>query len=169
MRTYLKWLLPVLVLGMLSYLAWGFRAKLTRKQEVAERIQHMPTFRAEGINHVLLTNDSLAHVPAVLVFFDPDCDHCQREADELSKKATTLAPAQVLLLSSAPLPALSTFAKVHKLTNVPDLRVAHIDRQVAYDTFGFASVPDVLIYHADGSLAKRFKGETSVEAIRRQL
>lgn len=73
------------------------------------------------------------------------------------------------MLSSAPVMALQTFAKVHKLNTTPTLQVAHIDRQTAYDTFGFAAVPDVLIYHADGTLSKRFRGETSVDAIKRHL
>lgn len=73
------------------------------------------------------------------------------------------------MLSAAPVPALKTFAQTYQLSNVPGLRVAHIDRQVARETFGFSSVPDVLIYHADGTLSHRFKGETSIAAIARHL
>ena len=107
--------------------------------------------------------------PAVLIYFDPDCDHCQREADELRQHAATLASAQVLMLSSAPVSALKTFAKSHQIANLTNLQIAHIDRLVAYETFGFTSVPDVLVYHADGTLSKHFRGETSIAAIARCL
>ncbi|GAB2581693.1 peroxiredoxin family protein [Spirosoma areae] len=169
MRTHLKWALPVLVLAVLAYLGWGFTNKLNHKQQVAKRIQTLPDFTAYSIDRSEISSAALSNRPAVLIYFDPDCDHCQREAAELQKKAASLASAQVLMLSSAPAPALKTFAKTHKINNLPNVQVAHIDKQTAYETFGFTSVPDVLIYHADGSLAKHFRGETSIEVVARHL
>ena len=169
MSTYLKWTLPVLVIGLLSYLAWGFTTKLHHKQETAERIQTLPTFTAYSLDRSKISAVSLAGRPAVLLYFDPDCDHCQREADEFSQHAATLAEAQVVMLSSAPVPALKTFAKAHRLNSLTNLQVAHVDRLAAYETFGFTSVPDVLVYHADGTLSKHFRGETSIAAIAKCL
>lgn len=169
MKMYMKWALPVLVLAVLSYLAWGFTTKLNRQKVVVERTRTLPDFTAYSLDSSIVSRAELLNRPAVLIYFDPDCDHCQREADELRKKATLLAPAQVLMLSSAPLSALNEFAKTHRINSIANLRVAHIDRKTAYETFGFASVPDVMIYRTDGSLAKRFRGETSVEAIARHL
>ncbi len=169
MRTCLKWALPVLVLTVLAYLGWGFTSTLNRKKQFAEQIQTLPEFTAYSIDRSEISGATLANRPAVLIYFDPDCDHCQREADELHKKAALLKSAHVIMLSSASLPALKTFANTHQINGLPTVRIAHINRQTAYETFGFASVPDVLIYHANGSLAKRFRGETSVEAIARHL
>ncbi|MCX6215433.1 hypothetical protein [Spirosoma sp.] len=169
MKTYLKWGLPLLVAGLIAYLSWEFTTKLHRKQETAGRIQTLPAFNAYTINRSAINQAALGNRPAVLIYFDPDCDHCQREADELRRKASSLSSARVIMLSSAPLPALATFARVHQLNGLPTVQVAHMDRKAAYETFGFAAVPDVLIYHADGSLAKRFRGETSIEAIARHL
>ncbi len=169
MRTYLKWILLLLVVGLLSYLGWGFTSKLHRKQEATERIKELPDFTAYGVDHSKISRATFVGRPTVLIYFDPDCDHCQREADELYKKAALLASAQILMLSSARLPELKTFVQMKQLNQLSNVVVAHIDRQVAYETFGFTSVPDVLIYHADGSLAKQFRGETSIEAIVRHF
>lgn len=98
MKTYLKWALPVLVLVVLAYLVWGFTNKLNRKKEVAERIQTLPDFVAYSFDHSKINRITLANRPAVLIYFTPDCDHCQREADELHKKASLLASAQTLML-----------------------------------------------------------------------
>lgn len=167
MRNYLKWGLPVLVVGMLAYLGWGFTTKLHRKQEASERIKALPAFTAYSLNRSRITTATLANRPAVLIFFDPDCEHCQQEAGEIHKHAAVLADAQVL--TSAPVPALKTFAQAYQLTDLPNVQIAQIDRKVAYETFGFTSVPDVLVYHADGSLSKHFRGETSLKAIKRNL
>lgn len=169
MRNYLKWALPALAVGLIAYFGWGFTNKLHHKQATAERIQTLPDFTAYSLTRSKITTASLANRPAVLVYFDPDCDHCQREADELHKHAATLANSQVLMLSAAPVPALKTFAQAHQLNGLPNVEIAQIDRKAAYETFGFTSVPDVLVYHANGSLAKHFRGETSIEAIKRHL
>ncbi|MFD2570640.1 TlpA family protein disulfide reductase [Spirosoma soli] len=169
MKKYLQWGLPIFILATLSYFVWGFTTKLNRKKEVAQRVQTLPNFTASLLDRSVISKTTLAGQPVVLLYFDPDCDHCQREADELYKKSVLLKQAMIVMLSSAPISDLTTFTEAYKLNALPNVRVAHIDRQVAYDTLGFTSVPDVLIYHADGSLAKHFKGETSVEAIARHL
>ncbi|WP_077920823.1 redoxin domain-containing protein [Spirosoma sp. 209] len=164
MNRYVKWALPLLVLGLMTYFGWGFASALSRKREAAERIHTLPACAVtplSGQSVQLLATGR----PLVLVYFDPDCDHCQREANELRQNAHQLAHADIWLLSAAPLLALNAFAQAHQLNTISNLHVAHITQQKAYDTFGFTSVPDLLIYHADGSLAKRFRGETSVTAI----
>ncbi|MEZ0487348.1 peroxiredoxin family protein [Fibrella aquatica] len=168
MRTYLKWGVATALLGTLAYLVWGFTTQLSRKKAVAQRTQTLPACTVQPISGEPFTLTS-AGKPTVLIYFDPDCDHCQREARALRKEGAALANATVVMLSSAPVPALKTFTQTYQLASVPGLRVAHIDRQVAHDTFGFATVPDVLIYHADGTLSHRFKGETSIAAIARHL
>ncbi|WP_338870398.1 hypothetical protein WBJ53_22675 [Spirosoma sp. SC4-14] len=169
MRTYLKWGLPLLVVALLSYLIWGFTNKLNQKQKTADRIQTLPTFTAYGLDSSVIHTAQLANRPTVFIYFDPDCEHCQREAEELHKRASLLNNAAIILLSSAPLTILKTFAQTYQLGKLTNVQVAHIDRKSAYETFGFTSIPDILIYRSNGSLAKHFQGETSIEAIARYI
>ena len=180
MRTYLKWGVAALLLGTLAYLIWDFTTQLNRKKAVAQRTQTLPACTVQDISGETFTIDPQGK-PTVLIFFGPDCEHCQSEARELREQGASLSGARVVMLSAAPISALKTFVQTYQLGNpavaggpasgraVPDFRVAHIDRQVARETFGFSSVPDVLIYHADGTLSHRFKGETSIAAIARHL
>jgi thiol-disulfide isomerase/thioredoxin len=167
-RTYLKWGIGVALLGALAYLGWGFTSKLNHKKAIAQRTQMLPPVSVEtlGGQRVVVAGQGQ---PTVLLFIEPDCDHCQREAAELYQQHDKLAGAAVFVLSAAPFSELKTFAQTYRLLGLSNVQVAHIERSVAHDTFGFATTPDVLIYHADGSLSKRFKGETSIEAIRRHL
>ena len=165
MRIALKWALPLLILAMLFYLIKGFTNTLSHKQKTAKRIQTLPAFTAYGLDSSAIDITALANHPIVFVYFDPDCDHCQREAHELRQKAALLNKAHVLMLSAAPVSDLKNFTQTYQLTKLPNVQVAHIDRKVAYETFGFSSVPDVLIYRANGSLVKHFRGKTGIEAI----
>jgi len=164
MKRYVKWALPLLVLSLVTYSGWGFTSTLSHKREAAERIHTLPTCAVTPLSGGPIRLAATGR-PLVLVYFDPDCDHCQREANELRQNTHQLAHADIWLLSAAPLPALNAFAQAYQLNTTSNLHLAHIAQQTAYDTFGFTSVPNVLIYHADGSLAKRFRGETSVTAI----
>lgn len=94
MKTYVKWVLPVLVVGLLSYLAWGVTSRLQRKDEVTHRTQKLPDFKATSIAKTLVSQDDFQNKPAVLLYFDPDCEHCQREADELRQQAGKLTDAR---------------------------------------------------------------------------
>ena len=158
-----------MVVAVLSYIAWGFINTLNHKQKTAERIQTLPAFIAHKLDSTIIDVTGLANHPIVFIYFDPECDHCQREAHELRRKSASLNKAQIIMLSTAPLSTLKTFAQTYQLTKLSNVQVAHIDRKIAHETFGFTSVPDVLIYRANGSLAKHFRGETSIEAIARHL
>ena len=168
MRTYLKWSIGAVLLGTLAYLGWGFTTKLGHKKEIARRTQTLPPVVVKSISGQRVTVAGQGK-PTVLLFIEPDCEHCQRQVVELQKHHAKLNGAAVFVLSAAPLAELKAFAQTNWLTDLPNVRVAHVGRGVAHETFGFASTPDILIYHADGLLSKRLKGETSIEAIRRHL
>ncbi len=169
MRTTLRWLIPGLVGVALVSLGWRFTIRLQHKQAVAEGVKTLPSFGVRTTTGDTLTSAMLAQRPCVLVYIDPDCGHCQRQIEQIANAGDALNRADIVLLSAAPLSALNEFAKTHKLTNLAHVRVAHIEAKQAWETFGFATTPDLLIYRANGQLAKHFKGEASAEAIARHL
>jgi len=101
----------------------------------------------------------------VLVYIDPDCDHCVLETKELRAHNSDLRGATVWLVSTAPLDKIRTFARAQQLSTESSLQLAQISSRDVHETFGFASTPEILIYNAQGALAKHFRGQTSVAAI----
>lgn len=156
-----KWLLVGAFLGLSFLLGAGIASRLAHKQNVAEQTRVLPnlTFQSYDGSPVHL---NVGTQPTVLIYFEPDCDHCQQEATEYRKAAQTLEAMRVLWLSSAARPAVEQFAVAYGL--VPN-QVVLLNREVAYKKFGFSAVPNIMIYRADGSLVRRFKGVTSFKEI----
>lgn len=169
MRKLLLWVVPLLILSLVAVLGWRFTTRLRHKQAVTEAVKSLPAFTALTLSGDTVSQQTLQNRAVVLVFIDPDCEHCRHQVEQFRQKTGIADQAEVLLLSAAPISALKKFATAYKLTNAPSLQVAHIDGKAAYETFGFATTPDILIYRANGQLAKHFRGQASAEAILRHL
>lgn len=166
-----KALLLVLILILIGSMSWlGYRsfASLRVKKETMARRQRLAGLLAfRGNRAETLAPDGL--MPTVMVFFNPDCEHCQYEAEELSKHPDLLRNARVWLLSTEPQSALRAFAHRYRLDSLPNVVVARIEPRVAFDSLGFRGVPHLLVYDPDGQLKKEFKGETRWEAVMKAL
>lgn len=106
--------------------------------------------------------------PVVLIYFEPDCDHCQRQASEISRHAMEFGNVCVLWLSKDSLATLRSFAHQYSLLRPPMMQVAQIKPEVAI-ALQFFSTPDIRIYNADHQLVQRYKGETRAAAIINKL
>jgi thiol-disulfide isomerase/thioredoxin len=158
----------LLLIGSMGWLGYRSFASLRVKKETMarrQRLVNIPAF-TEG-RSAFLTPDGAR--PVVVVFFNPACEHCQHEAEELPKHPSLLRAARVWLLSTEPLPLLQTFAQRYRLDSLPGVTVARIEPRAAFDSLGFRGVPHLLVYGSNGTLKKEFRGETRWEAVEKAL
>ena len=95
----------------------------------------------------------------ILIYFNSECEHCQREIHEISKNIGLFDRTQLLLTSFEPQQEAFTFLAQHDLS---DLYLRSTPENVI-DSFS-GGVPQTLIYQ-EGELIKHFKGEVKVSAI----
>jgi thiol-disulfide isomerase/thioredoxin len=103
-----------------------------------------------------------------LIFFNPDCDHCQREAEMLSKNKSMLTGYEVYFVTPDKMEAIAKFAEDYDLLE-PNIH------------FGRANVPDVIkavgpinqvptfFIYRDQKLVARNEGELALEKIQELL
>lgn len=157
------------VVGAVMWLMLQSYQTLQYKKEIETKMQQLPTVSLRGLDSTAVTLTQ-KHQPTVLFYFDPHCEHCQHEATELKKQAQAFNNAQLLWLSTERLWVLRAFEKEYALQKtLPSLTIAQISPQEAHKQFGFRTVPTILIYDAEGHLAKRYVGETKIEAIVKYL
>lgn len=101
----------------------------------------------------------------ILVLFQPDCDHCQREAKQIQEHIEMFKDYEMYFVSDAALPQLSQFAREYKLAGVPNVHFANTTIKDVINTLGPLQSPSVFIYSADSRLVKSFIGETPIENI----
>ena len=153
-----------LALGIGGSFYWKLQQRHERRQQMAT----LPAFAARGLDGTLTADMTQTAGPLVLVYFEPDCDHCQRQATELRRHAADFDDTPIIWLSRDSLAALRHFVATYHLAQPPAMRVWQIKPAVA-KALDFFTTPEIRIYNAQRQLVGRYQGETSAAAIRRKL
>jgi thiol-disulfide isomerase/thioredoxin len=103
--------------------------------------------------------------PVVVLFFSPDCDHCQRETKELLAYKEELKNIQILMVSSAPYPEVREFYETYHLSSMKNIRVGEDVNFKLGSIFKIRTYPSLFVYDQNGILAKAFVGNIGIPAI----
>jgi len=104
--------------------------------------------------------------PTVIIYFHPECEHCQYEASEIGSSSDKFEKANMILITPDDSTVrVEAFAIKYHLWNVDNL-VILLDRSKTFKKyFGTAVVPSLFVYGSDKHLIKLFKGEIQMKAI----
>ncbi|WP_158552633.1 peroxiredoxin family protein [Spirosoma telluris] len=166
MRRVLKIGLFLLVAGLIGGAIVKMNQTLSVKQEQAAKRQKRPDL--SPIQFTKPTNpaqDMIDGKPTLIILFDPDCEHCQYEAEQLQTHHQAFAKASVYLLTTQTPARAQAFSLHYGLDTLAMMHVGTLTREESYRAFGATSVPHIFIYGSDGQLRKEYKGETMIEAL----
>ncbi len=130
-------------------------------------IQHIPPFK------IFTAPDSTAFTdtqlkkdkPFVLMFFSPDCDHCQKEAKELLAYKTELKDVQIVMASPAAFSQIKGFYQEYNIASMPNIVMGQDLNYSLGSKYKLTTYPSLFVYDAAGKLAKAFVGNVGVPVI----
>lgn len=101
----------------------------------------------------------------ILIFYNPDCDHCQRQAQSIRKQMSAFIDWTIYFIAASGDTQARTFAityDLHEQKNVvfATAGITEVDRAM-----GSIGTPSIFIYSDEGKLVKQFDGETPVDDI----
>ncbi len=102
---------------------------------------------------------------SILILYFPDCDHCQREALEISNRLKAFENYDLWFLTTDPFSKMDKFATDYKLNSQPNVYFAQIKFEDVASQFGAVATPSVYIYSESKKLVKAINGETPVDMI----
>ena len=101
----------------------------------------------------------------IIVFFNPDCDHCQREAQAIQSQMEAFKKYTLYFVAPG-LPAdIQLFADTYHLTGYSNVFFAKAEIPDVIRILGPMSTPSLFIYSNEKKLVKKFDGETKIEEI----
>ncbi len=103
--------------------------------------------------------------PTILVFFDPDCDHCQEATKNFTAKIDRFKDVQILMVTIYEFSRIKKFYKDYKLADFPNITLT---RDAVFDLPKFyqvSSIPDVYVYDKNGKLMQHYKKDIPVDEI----
>jgi peroxiredoxin len=147
-------LLATLVLTVASY-----------AQQVAS---DLPALQITGIDGKSFSVKSLKG-KTVIVMYQPDCDHCQREATQIQQNIAAFKAYQIYFITTAPAAEVKKFAAEYKLNMKASVHFGTTTLGNILSTYGPIETPSLYIYNATGGLVKKFNGETDIQVIKKHL
>jgi peroxiredoxin len=148
------------LLFVLCVMAWSAFARPLPLQMVSD----LPTFEISLLNGTKTPVNKLSGKVA-LILFQPDCDHCQREAQQIQQNLKGFKDFKLYFISSATAGEIDRFSKEYKLTNLPNVFFASTSAQNIVNAFGPIEAPSIYLYSSDGKMVEKFNGEVAIEVV----
>lgn len=127
----------------------------------------IPAFNLAKIpdSTVFVNADLQKDKPTVLIFFAPDCDHCQHATKEMTEKMDLLKNVQIVMVSWMDVSFIKKFYADYKLADYPNITLAKDPAFNLLKYYGVHSIPDVFVYDKNGKYLSHFKTKIPVEEI----
>ncbi|NIJ53890.1 TlpA family protein disulfide reductase [Dyadobacter arcticus] len=117
-------------------------------------------------NGQLYNYSQLVPGPVVLIYFSPDCDHCQDFTKDLVKNYNVVANKQVVMVTFQAMDMLKPFVTQYGLASRSNFKVGtEGNSAIVQKYYQIRSFPYIAIYDKKGNLVKTYEGTQPHEKI----
>jgi thiol-disulfide isomerase/thioredoxin len=170
MKKYIKPLVGIILVSVLVFLGYNISKKISYKKEVAERIKTIPEFSFLTLSKETFSKKKLTKgAYKLFVYFNSECNYCQSEAAQISKKLTQFKDTQLIFVSFEPIEGIKEFAKTYNLLNKKNVIFLQDKKMIFEELFDAKRIPFMLLYSKDNQLIEKFKGATKIENILKHI
>ena len=139
------------LLTILSYSAFS---------QTAIGLKKIAPFQIKLTNGQQYTSAQLAKGPVVIIYFSPDCDHCQEFTKDLVKNYPVVANKQVVMITFQAMDMLKPFVTKYNLNQYLNFKVGTEGTSyLVQKYYQIRSFPYIAIYDKAGNLVKTYEGE----------
>ena len=134
--------------------------------------KELPAFDAEHLNgkDTFNTFNIPTGKPVLIIYFSPDCDHCQKMIDELLPDMDKLKNVNVYFMSFMPLKAMEIFNRMRHMEKYENVKFIGRDFRFFFPTFyGTSSVPNVVLYDKNKKFVKLWPNGANIKEIQAEL
>lgn len=144
---------PLVILLLFLTSTFAFSQSKSGAQKIAP-------FQIRLTNGQQYTSAQLAAGPVVLIYFSPDCDHCQNFTKDLLKNYSVVANKQVVMVTFQSMEMLKPFVSQYSLGTYPNFKVGTEGTSYLVQRYyQIRSFPYIAIYDKKGNLVRTFEGE----------
>jgi hypothetical protein len=130
-------------------------------------IKILPKFRLVSLDGARIVNSEniSAGKPSVFFYFDPECDHCQKETKEIIEHRERLKKVRFYLFSSATIEEIQNFSKYYGLDTLTNFFVGRDYEYSFYNVFLPSTIPYMAVYDHRNNLSKIYNGEADISSL----
>jgi thiol-disulfide isomerase/thioredoxin len=143
---------------------------IKEKKITGDNIKMLKNFCALNIvNDNEFCINLLPNKPIILMFMNPECDHCQEEIKQIKRNKDKLKDISILLITSAPIKQVTDFYFVNGLSNLSNLQFLSDENMNITNDFDVHAIPSIFLYNDKRELVYKFNGEIKIEALLKYL
>ena len=167
-----KWLLILilfLISGILILLVSGMVSKIEKARQLSEKIRIMPDFSFQTIDGAAFNSREIRSGPALVIRFDPECEHCRYEISELMNSPIPYSGTRIIMISSANTDSVKKLLSIYDLPSKPFVTALADTSALFGNIFGSDFIPSNYIYDKKLRLVRVLFGEVKTETIQKYL
>jgi peroxiredoxin len=170
MRKKLLLIIISCVIVIIGWLGYSTYKRIKIKESAGAKMSDLPDFHFPTLTNSSISKKDLPrNTPILVIYFNPDCEHCQYEAIELRKNIGLFKDVKILMISPATKKEIITFFEEYHLKDYPQVVPLMDINSNFFNVFGMVMTPLIIIYDKDQHLVKYFKGEARIENVAKLL
>ncbi len=131
------------------------------------QIGDMPQFKITQANGKIFKASELkTSKPTLLIYFSPECDHCQVFMKEFFKQANSFSKSNVLMITFLPADRVVTFVKEYPVGKYPNITVGTEGMGfLVRDHLGIQNMPFAALYDKKNKLINKYERDIPLDVI----
>jgi peroxiredoxin len=139
-------------------------------REKLSATEKMPKFSYYTLDGKRYTNKNLPQDKTTLfVYFNPLCDLCRKETEQILENLDYLKDVQVIMVSPTDVTEIERFVAEYKLKEISQITVLHDIDDTFYTDFGAIGYPNMYIYNAQHEMVAYFDKATGMDELKLAL
>jgi len=168
MRRWIPW---VIFIFCITYCTYSILLPKEVSQDVPKEIATLPLFNLllTDSQTVINTKDIKSKKATVFFYFDPNCEHCQKETEDIIENKDILSKTHFYFISLDSIRKIKEFMQYYQLQSLPGITVASDYEFSSLNIFKIKSIPSSIVYNSRNQIVAIFEGRMTVAKLREVL
>lgn len=125
---------------------------------------------------MLMTDSSLFYKsdlkkkrPTLIIYFSPDCEHCQKFTEQLTKRIAEFKKTQLIMISPLPMSRIQEFYGDYHIKDYPTIKMGYDVLFFFGSYFQARYIPFIAAYNKNGELIRGWEGGTTIDELLKEL
>ena len=157
----------ILLFTLASFFALTARSQNNNAEPPYKRFPSFPPIKLLSPDSVsYFTKDNLKKKSAaMLMLFNPDCDHCRKETEEIIQNIEKFKNIQIVMATTMPYEIMKSFIEEYKLDQYDNISVGRDFQYFLPTFFKISNLPFLAFYNKNKDLISVFEGSLGVPKI----
>jgi len=131
-----------------------------------QKTAYMPSFSIQTPDSTWFSKIKLkAKKPTLILYFSPDCGHCQLETEEVISKMNELRDLQIVMVTSRPFEDMKNFAEYYKLNRFPSIKIGTDPARLVTRFYDVKTTPFSALYDEKGKLVTVYRNQINMDEL----